>query len=165
MASSKSFTRTNGIMGMSISLMTKGCSGTTSTTTFGTVTEVTPDSVNVTVDKYVTSYRLPVTVRQVGEYPAGFYGASPTLDPSIVSVSGPESVVSQIARVVVDFDASRLPAQSGLVRTALSLRYEDEDGNAISSAVRRAGSQDSTSSTRAAHRPAQVQSRPPRSPW
>lgn len=104
---------------------------TTSTTTFGTVTEVTPDSVNVTVDKYVTSYRLPVTVRQVGEYPAGFYGASPTLDPSIVSVSGPESVVSQIARVVVDFDTSRLPAQAGLVRTALAPTYEDADGNPL----------------------------------
>ena len=37
-------------------------------------------------------------------------------------------------------------------------------GNAISSAVRRAGSQDSASSTRAAHLPAQVQTRPCRSP-
>ena len=104
---------------------------TTSTTTYGTVTEVQPDSVSVFVDTYVTSYRLPVTVRQVGDYPTGFYGTTPTLDPSIVSVSGPESIVSKIARVVVDFDASRLPAQSGLVRTALSLSYEDADGNLL----------------------------------
>lgn len=104
---------------------------TTSSTTYGTVSEVFPDSINVTVDNYVTSYRLPVTVRQVGEYPTGFYGTTPTLDPSIVSVSGPESIVSKIARVVVDFDAARMPAQSGLVRTALALSYEDADGNPI----------------------------------
>ncbi|NLI20281.1 MAG: hypothetical protein GX418_01840 [Clostridiales bacterium] len=104
---------------------------TTSTTTYGTVAEVYPESISVTVDRYVTSYRLPITVRQTGGFPSGFYGASPTLDPSVVSVSGPESVVSRIARVAVDFDASRLPAQAGLVRTALPMTYEDEDGNVL----------------------------------
>lgn len=113
---------------------------TSSTTTYGTVTEVVPDSITVNVDKYVTSYRLPVTVRQIGEYPTGFYGATPTLDPSIVSVSGPESVVSKIARVVVDFDASRLPTQAGLVRTAMMLAYEDENGNALDSSLVEASS-------------------------
>ncbi len=106
---------------------------TTSTTTYGTVTEVTPDSVTVTVDNYVTSYRLPITVRVAGEYPTGFYGATPTLDPSIVSVSGPEGVVSRIARVVVDFDVSRLPPQAGLLRTALAPAYEDAEGNRLDS--------------------------------
>jgi YbbR domain-containing protein len=113
---------------------------TTSTTTYGNVTEVSPDSVTVTVDKYVTSYRLPVTVRVAGEYPTGFYGASPTLDPSIVSVSGPESVVSRIARVVVDFDVSRLPPQAGLLRTALTPAYEDAEGNRLDSALVEASS-------------------------
>ena len=108
---------------------------TTSTTTYGTVTEVLPDSIPVTVDKYVTSYRLPVTVRQAGEYPTGFYGAQPTLDPSVVSVSGPESIVSRIARVVVDFDVSRLPPQAGLLRTALTMGYEDAEGNALDSSL------------------------------
>ena len=113
---------------------------TSSTTTYGTVTEVVPDSISVTVDKYVTSYRLPVTVRQIGEYPTGFYGTTPTLDPSIVSVSGPESIVSRIARVVVDFDASRLPMQAGLVRTAMMLAYEDENGDALDSSLIEASS-------------------------
>ena len=108
---------------------------TTSTTTYGTVTEVSPDSINVTVDNYVSSYRLPVTVRQTGEFPTGYYGMSPTLDPSIVTVSGPESIVSRIARVLVDFDVSRVPAQAGLVRTALTLRYEDADGNPLDSTL------------------------------
>lgn len=113
---------------------------TTSTTTYGTVTEVYPDSLTVTVDNYIASYRLPVTVQLIGEYPTGFYGTTPTLDPSVVSVSGPESVVSKIARVLVDFDAARLPPQAGLVRTALALRYEDADGNSLDSTLLEANS-------------------------
>lgn len=113
---------------------------TTSTTTYGTVTEVQPESVSVMVDNYVSSYRLPVTVHQTGEYPTGFYGTTPTLDPSVISVSGPDSVVSRIARVVVEFDASRLPTQSGLVRTALPMSYEDEDGNPLDASLVEASS-------------------------
>lgn len=106
---------------------------TTSTTTYGTVTEVTPDSVLLTVDNYVTNYRIPITLRKLGSYPTGYYGTTPTLDPSMVSVSGPQSVVSRISRVVVDFDLSLLPAQTGLVRTAIVPRFEDEDGNTLDS--------------------------------
>lgn len=113
---------------------------TTSTTTFGTVTEVTPDSVPIVVDSYVTNYRVPVTIKQVGAYPTGFYGSSPSLDPSSVSVSGPEGIVSRIARVVVDFDVSLLPAQAGLVRTAIAPRYEDMDGNPLDASLVEASS-------------------------
>lgn len=112
----------------------------TSNTTYGTVTEIFPDSITVTVDNYITSYRLPVTIHQVGDYPAGFYGASPSLDPSVISVSGPESVVTRIARVVVEFDVSRLPAQSGLVRTAMNLTYEDINGDVLDSSLVEASS-------------------------
>ncbi|HNX61150.1 MAG TPA: hypothetical protein PKN45_00800 [Candidatus Limiplasma sp.] len=108
---------------------------TTSSTTYGTVTEVNPDSVNVKVDNYITSYRLPVTVHVLGDYPSGFYGTTPTLDPSIISVSGPESVVTRIARVGISFDVSRLPAQAGLVRTSLAMSYEDADGNLLDSSL------------------------------
>ncbi len=105
----------------------------TSTTTYGTVTEISPDSINVVVDNYVSSYRLPVSAHLSGDYPSGYYGTTPTLDPSVVSVSGPESVVSRIARVRVDFNLSQLPSQTGLVRTALPLNYEDADGNLLDS--------------------------------
>lgn len=112
----------------------------TSTTTYGTVTEITPDSETLTVDRYVTSYRLPVTVRVAGDYPNGFYGSTPTLDPSVVSVSGPEGVVSRIARVVVDFDVAQLTPQPGLVRTALTPAYEDAEGNRLDSSLVEASS-------------------------
>ena len=88
----------------------------------------------------MTSYRLPVTVRVAGDYPSGFYGSTPTLDPSVVSVSGPEGVVSRIARVVVDFDVAQLTPQAGLVRTALTPAYEDAEGNRLDSSLVEASS-------------------------
>ncbi len=106
---------------------------TSSSSTYGTVSEVNPDSITVNVDNYVTSYRLPVSVHIIGDYPTGFYGTTPTLDPSIISVSGPESVVTQIARIGVDLDVSTLPAQAGLVRTSLAMNYEDQNGNLLDS--------------------------------
>ncbi len=106
---------------------------TTSTTTYGTVRQLSPDSVEVTVDEYITSYRVPVSAQRKGQFPKGFYGTAPALDPGSVSVSGPKSIVTRIARVMVDLDVSRLPAQVGLIRTALPLRFEDEEGNEIQS--------------------------------
>ncbi|MCE5342028.1 MAG: hypothetical protein LLF96_00350 [Eubacteriales bacterium] len=112
----------------------------TSTTTYGTVSEISPETMTVLVDSYVANYRVPVTVHQMGDYPTGYYGTTPTLDPSTITVSGPESVVSQIARVGVTFDVSLLPAQTGLVRTALALRYEDTGGNVLDSTLLEASS-------------------------
>lgn len=106
---------------------------TTSTTTYGTVESVSPESINVVVDEYVINYRVPVSINQIGDYPTGFYGSAPSLDPSVVAVGGPQSIVSQIARIYVDFDVSRLTAQAGLVRTALPMRFVDADGNAVES--------------------------------
>ncbi|MEG0639977.1 MAG: CdaR family protein [Clostridia bacterium] len=106
---------------------------TSSTTTYGNVQAVSPENITVMVDEYITNYRVPVSIHAIGNYPAGFHGISPSLDPSAVAVSGPKSIVDQIARVYVDFDLSRLPAQAGLVRTALPMRFVDDAGNAITS--------------------------------
>ncbi|MDD3410469.1 MAG: CdaR family protein [Eubacteriales bacterium] len=106
---------------------------TTSSSTYGTVAEMVPDSVELVVDSYVTNYRVPVTVNRTGDYPAGYYGSSTSLDPASVSVSGPESVVDRIARVMVDFDASLLPSQTGLVRTAVPMYFVDLEGNRVQS--------------------------------
>lgn len=106
---------------------------TTSTTSYGTVESVTPDSIDVLVDTYVTNYRVPVTVRRTGDFPDGFYGTAASPDVSLVAVSGPQSVVSHLARVVVDFDASQLPATAGLERTALPMRFVNANDDELDS--------------------------------
>ena len=104
---------------------------TTSTIAYGSVEDVTPSSLSVVVDKYVTNYRVPVSVNVVGEYPENFYGGTISRDPSLVALSGPESLVDQVARIVVDYDLSLLEAEAGTVAVALPMRFMDREGNEI----------------------------------
>lgn len=108
---------------------------TTSTTTYGTVTSVDPETITVVVDSYVTNYRIPVQVNIIGGYPDGFYGTTPTTDIYYVTVSGPESIISQIARVTLDFDVSSLTASTGTVKTALPMHYLDADNNELDASL------------------------------
>ena len=108
---------------------------TTSTTTYGTVEDVWPATVNVVVDEYVTNYRVPVSVNVIGEYPDTFYGSSISLDPSMVAVSGPKTIVDQVARICVDFDISSRTPRAGLIRTARAMRFLDADGNDVDSSM------------------------------
>lgn len=105
----------------------------TATTTYGIVDSISPESIEVYVDNYVTNYRVPVSINQVGNYPTGFYASSPSLNPSVVAVSGPESLVTQIARIYVDFDVSLLDAAAGTTRSALPIHFADQSGNEIES--------------------------------
>lgn len=103
----------------------------TSTTAYGTVEDITPATLDVVVDEYVTNYRIPVSVNVIGEYPEGFYGGAFTRDPSLVALSGPKTLVDQVARVYVDYDASVLKAEAGEVSTALPMRFVDREGHEI----------------------------------
>ncbi len=106
---------------------------TTTTNTYGSVVDISPATVTLVVDEYVTNYRVPVSVNVTGEYPDGFYGGTFSRDPSVVAVSGPRTIVDQIARVYVDFDASMLSARAGELRTALPMRFVDREGNDVQS--------------------------------
>ena len=106
---------------------------TTTTSTYGSVKELSPASVDVVVDEYITNYSIPVTIEATGQAPGGFYGSTPASAPASVTISGPRSVVDRIARVVVPYDASRLQAKAGFTRTALPMYFTDVDGNSIES--------------------------------
>lgn len=97
------------------------------------VKEISPAFVEVQVDEYISSYRIPVTINCIGEWPTGFRGTAATINPSIVTISGPRSLVERVARVRVDFDVSALPAYAGQVRTAVPFVLCDAEGEEIHS--------------------------------
>ncbi len=105
----------------------------TSSSTWGSVIEVSPETVEIEVEEYITRYRIPVSVVTEGEAPEGFYAASPSLDPPLVAVSGPRSLVDRVVRAVATLDLSTLPAREGLVRTSVPFQLLDSDGEAIQS--------------------------------
>lgn len=105
----------------------------TNSSVYGTVAEIVPASVKLTVDEYVTRYRIPVEVATSGEVAEGFYAMEPSTDPPMIAVSGPKSVVERIVSAQVVADQSTLPAQEGNVRRALAFTLVDENGEAIQS--------------------------------
>lgn len=106
---------------------------TTSSSTWGNVIEVSPDTVEIEVEEYITRYRIPVSVVTVGEAPEGYYAASPSLDPPQVTVSGPRSMVDRVVRAEATLDLSTLPAREGLVRTSVPFQLLDSNGEVIQS--------------------------------
>lgn len=103
----------------------------TNSTTYGTVTQIDPPTVKLTVDEYVTRYRIPVTVVTEGEMPEGFYASEPSTNPPTIAVSGPKSVVAKIASARVTAVQSTLPQKEGAVRRALPFILVDAEGAEI----------------------------------
>ena len=103
----------------------------TSSTAYGSVQDIYPVTLDIVVDEYVTNYRIPVSVNVIGEYPEGFYGGAFTRDPSLVALSGPKTLVDQVARIYVDYDASMLRGEAGEVATALPMRFVTREGEEI----------------------------------
>ncbi len=106
-----------------------------STSTYGTVVEIVPDTLKVNVDDYSTSYRIPVTPVLEGELPPGYYSSNRSVDPSTVSINGPKSLVDRVDRAVATYDQSMLPAREGLVRFPVSFVLVDATGEQISSSL------------------------------
>lgn len=104
---------------------------TTNTSMYGSVKEVEPSSVTLTVEEYVTRYRIPVSVNIQGEVPEGFYATTPSLDPPMIAISGPKSQVEKVVRAEVVLDLSQIPAQEGEVRTAVPITLQDASGKKV----------------------------------
>lgn len=106
---------------------------TTSTSAYGSVTRISPPSVTVMVEEYVSRSYIPVNVVQQGEAPEGFFVGGISRDPSWITVSGPRSLVEAVDRAEVVLDMSRLPAREGQVERALDFVLLDAEGNAVCS--------------------------------
>lgn len=106
-----------------------------STNTYGTVTEISVSSITVQVEEYISRSRIPVRLSTTGAAPEGFYAASASVDPSYVTVSGPRTLVNSIVRCVADYNMSLLTPASGLERTAVPYRLVDAAGDEVDSSL------------------------------
>ena len=80
----------------------------------------------VNVERYLTK-RVPVVVVLTGEMPEGLYVTGYDPDPSVLTVSGPASLVSQITRVAVPLDQSSFSRE--LMHDRISLGFELQNNN------------------------------------
>ena len=98
---------------------------------YGPVVSCEPSSVRVNVERYITR-RVPVVLETSGGLP-GYYLDSAKTDPTMLSVSGPQSLVSQVARAVASIDVSLLSGERRSDRNSTQIRLQDAAGNTVES--------------------------------
>ena len=103
----------------------------TSSTTYGRITSLSPSSVTVDVEDYVTRYRIPVSLTMNGEVPAGWYLSTPSVDPPLIVVSGPRSMVNNISRARVFLDPDEIEWMEGSSVTTARLFLFNRSGEEI----------------------------------
>ena len=101
-----------------------------SSSVYGPVVACEPASVTLNVERYMTR-RVPVTIEQTGEAPEGVYVDSVRSDPTMLSVSGPQSLVTKVSRAAVKLDLSSLSLERSSDRMALAVELQDSAGEPI----------------------------------
>lgn len=97
---------------------------------YGPVIDCVPDSITVNVERYMTR-RVPVVLELVGYVQDDVYLDNYRTDPNMLSVSGPKSLVTSVARAVAKLDVSTLTLDRMSDRTALDVELQDASGNVI----------------------------------
>lgn len=97
---------------------------------YGPVIDCVPDSVTVNVERYMTR-RVPVVLELTGFADDDVYLDSYRTDPNMLSVSGPQSLVTSVARAVAKLDVSTLSLERMSDRTALDIELQDISGQVV----------------------------------
>lgn len=107
----------------------------TNSSTYGRITSLTPASVKVEVEDYVVRYRIPVSVSISGDVPEGWYISSPSVDPPLVAVSGPRSLVSTISRARVFLDPAEVEWKEGTALLTCGLKLYSRTGEEMNNSL------------------------------
>ena len=109
----------------------------TTSNSYGKVTNTVPSSITVNVEEYFVRQRIPVSVTVTGDYQNGWYGewyiSTPNVDPELISVNGPRSIVQSISRAKVFLDPETIDWNEGTVMTTSEIRLYNRAGEEITS--------------------------------
>ena len=97
----------------------------------GTVMEVSPASVKLTVYDYETR-TVPVNVNTTGTVANGFYAMTPEISPSVVTISGASVDVEKVASAVCDIDLNGLTKG---YNKSFDVKLLDPDGNEVDNSL------------------------------
>lgn len=89
--------------------------------------DVQPQSVQVTLEQLV-SKTLPVQLEVTGDLPVGYKRGTPTLNPSKVTISGPQDLVGQVSEIhaTLDINGARETRQ-----VTVSLEARNKNGDVV----------------------------------
>ena len=106
---------------------------TTNSASFGKVVSMEPESITVEVEEYAIRQRIPVSFSMPEDIPEGWYISTPTVDPNLITVSGPKSLVQTISRARVFVKASDLEWKEGQSITSVPFVLYNSSGDEVES--------------------------------
>lgn len=99
---------------------------------YGPVVSCEPESITVRVERFI-SRRVPVVLEPVGETSEGIYLDVTRLDPTVLTVAGPQSLVSSVSRAVARLDLSTLSPERMSDKASLDVELQDASGEPVTS--------------------------------
>ncbi len=102
----------------------------TNSTNYGKVLSTSPATVQVEVEEYYVRQRIPVSV-SVGKVPDEWYLAPLTVDPTILTISGPKSVVETISRARAFLDPDAVVWEEGDMMTSVSFELYNRSAEPV----------------------------------
>ena len=105
----------------------------TNSNTFGKVTSINPSSITVMVEDYVIRQRIPVSVPPVEDIPEGWYMSTPSVDPALIAVSGPKSIVQDISRAKALIRTEDIEWKEGQIVTSSEIQLYNKAQEAVQS--------------------------------
>ena len=110
----------------------------TNSSTYGKVTSINPSSVKVQVEDYIVRQRIPVSVPPFeGEIPDGWYMSTPSVDPALIAVSGPGSIVQNISRARAYIKPEDSEWKEGQILTSSEIVLSNRMGEVVDSPLLR----------------------------
>lgn len=102
----------------------------TNSATYGKVVSTNPSSITVDVEDYIVRQRIPVSV-SVGDIPLTWYMSTPTVDPSLVTVAGPRSIVETISRARATLDPNSIEWVEGTLVALVDIELYNRAGEVV----------------------------------
>ena len=105
----------------------------TNSSVFGKVTSINPSSITVDVEDYIIRQRIPVSVPQLQGIPEGWYMSTPSVDPALIAVSGPRSLVTTISRARAFINTDNIEWNEGTTVVSAEIKLYNRSGEEVNS--------------------------------
>jgi len=107
----------------------------TNSPTYGKVISTNPSTVTVNVEDYIIRQRIPVSANTEGSVPEDMYMSPLTVDPTVISVSGPRSLAQTISRAKADINLDEIEWKEGPFGENSEIRLYNRAGEEVSSSL------------------------------
>lgn len=102
-------------------------------TVYGKVSAINPSTVKVQVEEYGTRSIVPVATPMDGDPPEGWSKPQTSVNPTVVSVSGPASLVTDITKAEARINLDDLEWKEGTVTDSFKLKLLTRSGEEVQS--------------------------------